>query len=34
MYHTLLKYVYNIVEIKDVSGRDAQKYQDKLRPFF
>ena len=34
MYHTLLKYVYNIVEIKDVEGKDAQPYRDKLRPFF
>ena len=34
MYHTLLKYVFNIVEIKDIQGKDAQPYKDKLRPFF
>ena len=34
MFHTMLKYVYNIVEIKDVQGKDAQQYRDKLKPFF
>ena len=34
MLHTLLKYVYNIVEIKDIQGQSAQEYRQKLTPFF
>lgn len=34
MYHTLLRYAYRVAEIKDVEGKNAQQYRDKLKPFF
>lgn len=34
MFHSLLKYVYNIVEIKDVAGESASKYCEKLKPLY
>ena len=34
MFHTLLKYVHNIVEIQDIAGKSADEYKNKLKPLF